>query len=99
MELIAKIRQARFTIALDGEKIRVEYAGQGEPPEEAKALLDALRERKGEVIAYLKDAMPKPFLEPDGDLVIPFGSDSRYHWWNGGQSVKDTIEELKAWKH
>ncbi len=99
MELIAKIRQAGFTVVLEGEKIRLEYAGQGEPPDEAKALLDALRERKGEALAYLKGIMPKPFLEPSGGLVIPFGSAPRYHWWKGGQSVKDTIEEVRAWKH
>ncbi len=99
MVLIAKIKQAGFTVVLEGEKIRLEYAGQGEPPEEAKALLDALRERKGEALAYLKGTMPKPFLEPDGGLIIPFGSDPHYHWWNGGQSVKETIEEVGTWKH
>lgn len=99
MELIAKIRQAGFAIALDGEKIRLEYAGQGEPPEAAKALLNALRERKAEAVAYLKGVMPKPFFDADGGLIIPFGSDSRYHWWKGGQSISETEEELKAWLH
>lgn len=99
MELIAKIRQAGFRVTLDGEKIRFEYAGQGEPPEAAKALLDALRERKNEVIAYLKEAMPKPFLEMDGGLVIPFESEPHYHWWKGGQGVKETIEEVRVWRH
>jgi hypothetical protein len=23
----------------------------------------------------------KPYLEKDGNLVIPFGSDPKYHWW------------------
>lgn len=44
-------------------------------------------------------SLPMPSLETDGSLVIPFGSNSRYHWWKGGQSVKDTIEEVRAWKH
>lgn len=34
------------------------------------------------------------FLDCDGGLVIPFGCDNRFHWWKGGQSVKDTIKEL-----
>ncbi len=96
MERIANIRKAGFTIALDGEKIRLEYAGEGEPPEAAKALLDALREYKPDVIAYLKEAMPKPFLEADGGPVIPFGSEGRYHWWAGGQSITETTRELKG---
>lgn len=96
MELIAKIQRAGFSIALQGEKIRVEYAGGGEPPEEAKALLDALRERKGEAVAYLKGAMPRPYLEPGGNLVISFDSDPRYHWWKGGQSITETISEIKG---
>ncbi len=96
MELIAKIQRAGFTIALEGEKIRLEYAGKGEPPEEAKALLDDLRERKEEAVACLKWTMPKPFLEPDGGLAIPFGCESRYQWWKGGQTIADTIEELKG---
>lgn len=99
MELISKIRQAGFNVILESGKIRLEYVRQGEPSVEAKALLDALRERKGEAVAYLKGAMPKPCLEADGGLIIPFGSDSRYHWWKGGQLPSETEKELKSWKH
>lgn len=37
----------------------------------------------------------KPYLNDNGDLVIPFDSDPRFHWWNGGQSARQTREELK----
>lgn len=47
----------------------------------------------------VKEALPMPHFGPDGDIVIPFGSDPRYHWWNGGQSTAETIKELKSWKH
>lgn len=94
MELIAEVKQAGFTITLEGEKIRVEHDGPGEPPGEAIALLEPLREHKSEVIAYLREAMPKPYLEPDGGLVIPFNSDRRYHWWGGGQSITKTKREI-----
>ena len=40
----------------------------------------------------LKRELPKPYLKPDGTLVIPHNSDPKYHWWRGGQKV----EELKA---
>jgi hypothetical protein len=37
-----------------------------------------------------------PFFTADGTLSIPFDSPGRYHWWRGGQSVKETIAELRA---
>jgi hypothetical protein len=35
-----------------------------------------------------------PYLTSSGDLVIPFSSPERYHWWKGGQSVHATKQEL-----
>lgn len=42
---------------------------------------------------------PLPFLDADGSLVIPFGSDPRFHYWRGGQSISQTEAELRRWKH
>ena len=39
---------------------------------------------------------PKPYLDAQGVLVIPFNSDPRYHWWAGGQHVLETLRELNA---
>ena len=43
--------------------------------------------------------VPKPAILPyftaDGTLVIPFDSPIRFHWWNGGQPLKQTIREFK----
>jgi hypothetical protein len=36
-----------------------------------------------------------PFLTAGGDLSIPFDSPERYHWWRGGQSVAQTLQEVK----
>lgn len=42
---------------------------------------------------------PRPYLDESGDLVIPFGSDSKYHWWTaGGQSVEETMKEIACKK-
>ena len=39
----------------------------------------------------------RPFIDRHGDLVIPFESNPRYHWWRGGgQSILDTLLELGA---
>ena len=37
-----------------------------------------------------------PFLTAAGDLVIPFDSPVRFHWWNGGQSRDATLAEVLA---
>lgn len=39
---------------------------------------------------------PLPYITNYGSLVIPFDSPQEYHWWNRGQSVLKTLEELKA---
>lgn len=46
--------------------------------------------------AALPGRRREPFLTPGGDLSIPFDSDPKYHWWNGGQSVKQTLAEVRA---
>jgi hypothetical protein len=37
-----------------------------------------------------------PLLTTDGTLVIPFDSPERYHWWTGGQTVTETLTQLRA---
>ena len=39
-----------------------------------------------------------PYFDKCGDIVIPFDCDPKYHWWNGGQSISKTINELKRKK-
>ena len=36
-----------------------------------------------------------PFLTADGSLSIPFDSPERYHWWKGGQTIAETLCEVK----
>ena len=47
-----------------------------------------------EELTRIEASQPKPFFNRVGDLVIPFNSPQRYHWWAGGQSVKETILEI-----
>lgn len=96
-DLLGRLKSMGYDLHLEGERVRFKYAGEGEPPEGVKTLLDTLRNHKPEVVvASLMGAMPKPYLEADGGLAIPFGSGSRYHWWNGGQTTAESIEELKG---
>lgn len=65
---------------------------------------------EGEKVSYAKPEetapesiqerpLPLPFFEADGNLVIPFGADPRYHWWAGGQLPSKTKKEIRTWKH
>ena len=37
-----------------------------------------------------------PYLTETGELIIPSDAPAKYKWWDGGQSIKETLEELKA---
>lgn len=53
-----------------------------------------VRKEKGAFLAA--DGVRLPFLTADGTLSIPFDSPDRYHWWRGGQSVAETLNEVRA---
>ena len=42
-----------------------------------------------------KDGWESPYLNNDG-IVIPFNAPLKYRWWQGGQSLLDTLEEIGA---
>ena len=37
-----------------------------------------------------------PYLTENGELIISSNAPVKYKWWAGGQSVKETLEELEA---
>lgn len=98
LKILADLKALGYSVTLDGDNIRLRYLGIGEHPSEAQELIEALKAQKAEAIAYLKESRPLPFLDVDGGLVIPFNSDPRFHWWNGGQLPSVTEKELR-WKH
>ncbi len=38
----------------------------------------------------------KPYIDANGTIVIPFKIDRKYHFWNGGQPLSDTLLELNT---
>lgn len=38
----------------------------------------------------------KPYISDDYKLVIPPGCDPKYKYWDGGQSLTETLQELVA---
>ena len=37
-----------------------------------------------------------PYIDENGNVIIPFNSDPQYHSWKGGQILSDTLRELKV---
>lgn len=88
MELLTDLqRQGFHLIPLPEGKLAVT------PKERLTDSLRAeIRQWKGELMAVLT----RPYLNTQNELIIPFTADRRYHWWNGGQSIRATLLELDA---
>ena len=96
--LINKFKNLGYEITVQGDSIKYKYIGNGHPSRDGYTLLEQIKTNKEAVINYLKSesAKPKPYVTSWGTLVIPFDSDRRFHWWNRGLSIKDTLRELGA---
>ncbi|MFT5729258.1 MAG: hypothetical protein ACI8PB_005452 [Desulforhopalus sp.] len=44
----------------------------------------------------MESAEQMPYLKENGELIITSNAPAKYKWWAGGQSVKETLEELEA---
>ena len=89
--LLQDLESRGFRFRVDGDAVIPSHLSGARLSEGERA---ALREGKQELIEIL--SRPKPFINPQGDLVIPFRSDPKYHYWDGGQSVWKTLEEIRA---
>lgn len=98
-KILDDLKALGYAVSLAGENIRLLYLGIGEHPVEAQPLIKTLKDHKSEVVEYLRQEQPLPYLDLDGSLVIPFNCDGSWHWWNGGQSIRDTVKEVTGWKH
>jgi len=56
--------------------------------------VDDLSERMAIMGENCEPGQTEPFVTDFGVLVIPFNSDKKYHYWDGGQSVCDTLRQL-----
>jgi hypothetical protein len=37
-----------------------------------------------------------PYIDDSGNIVVPFNANPKYHFWNGGQSLADTLLEINV---
>lgn len=55
---------------------------------------EALNERMAIMGENCSPEQTEPLVTDFGVLVIPYNSDKKYHYWDGGQGVCDTLKEL-----
>jgi len=96
-ELLQEITKVGVSVCLDiddCDTLRIE-APMGAVTDQMK---DRLAEHKQEIVRILKNiqAANQPYINERGVLVIPCDSESRYRWWAGGQTILETLRELKA---
>src|SRR5574340_689301 len=72
-----------------GEKIRQE----GEETKQQE-IPEILNERMAIMGEECDPEQINPYITDFGVLVIPFNSPKKYYYWNGGQSVCDTLKEV-----
>lgn len=88
LDLIRTLENQGFILTpLPDEKLSVKPAQRL-----TDELRQAIRAQKAELVRLLT----RPYLTPNGELRIPFTADRKYHWWAGGQSLAETLEELNA---
>ncbi len=37
-----------------------------------------------------------PYIDNSGNIIVPFNADPKYHYWNGGQHLSKSMQEIKA---
>lgn len=100
MKILTELKDLGYSIILEGENIRLRYLGMGAQPAEAQELIEALKARKAEAVEHLRQTQPLPYFDHDNGVVIPFDCDPRFHYWRlGGQSLAETEEDLREWRH
>src|SRR5262245_2310959 len=90
-KLLTDLQRQGFTLTpLPDGKLEVRPASKL-----IEVLRATLKQRKAEVLVLLSQR-PRPYLTPDGELIIPFACDPCYHWWAGRMSVAEILMELNA---
>jgi len=88
---LEELRERGFQVRIEGD--RLHCRGTKEPLN--SELLGKLKEFKPKIIDLLNEEHPEPFFQPNGNLVIPFDSDPKYHYWkSGGMKLKDIEKEF-----
>ena len=87
--ILGRLGRVNFSHAWKRDKIDEKLNDFGEG-------VRAVREAEASPTSNTPSAPSEPYVTSAGCLVIPFTSDPRFHWWNGGQSILATLAELNG---
>lgn len=88
------MRKLRAPVNRNRSNTLFDFAGRSEPPAGANTVPQEKTAPARVPAPVAREKRDRPFIDSDGGLVIPFESDSKYHWWSGGQSVEETLKEI-----
>ena len=94
-ELLREIGKVGGSVSLiENDGLRVE-APKGVLTDDMKS---ALTVHKQDILQTLKNiqAANQPYINDHGILVVRFKGNPKYHWWAGGQTILETLRELRA---
>ena len=87
LSIYKEMLQRGFLFEVDGERLKCRGTLEPLTPD----LLFQLKENKAEILNFILEWQKGgPFLQPDRNLIIPFNSDPKYHWWAGGMKLSET---------
>lgn len=46
-------------------------------------------------LAWPEDPAAVPYLDAQGELVLPTNCPTRFRWWAGGQGIAQTLKEVR----
>lgn len=85
------LHQRGFTLTVDDGRLQV-TPRTGLTADDTAAIIA----NKLELLALLEPPIARPYLTDDNELRIPFTAHPRFHYWAGGQSIWQTLAELRA---
>ncbi len=82
-------KEVETLVRENGNHRKLDKPALGEPAD-----CETLNERMAIMGENCDPSQTEPYVTNFGVLIIPFNSDKKYHYWNGGQSLCDTLKEL-----
>lgn len=57
-------------------------------------IVELTSDNASKLVGKIEPVEAMPYITDFGSLVIPHNSSQKYHWWNRGQGICDTLREI-----
>jgi len=86
-EFVCELKSKGLILELQGDDLLLRGEKVDQPT------LEKIKQHKEQLKNLLMNAArnKKPYINQRGGLIIAFDSDPRYHYWNGGQEIQETL--------